>query len=171
MSEIKLELGPHPAYTYTVWSKIETVLPSGRGLRSLRACPAHGCADYAPAWSPDGRRLAFITAGSGSPLAFVNQNGTGLRHIRIKSPSVTALPAPPVADGSLAWAPSGQRVVFVGGVYPLETPQLFTVGLDGSGLHRVSNLCADDPTWSVGGTIAFRGACQDPATGIYTIRP
>jgi len=172
VSEIKLDVGPppHPAYTYTVWSKIETVLPTGRGLRSLRACPAAGCADSAPAWSPDGKHLAFITGESESPLAIVKQNGTGLRHIEITSPGVTPIPAA-ASDSSIVWSPNGRRVVFVGGVFPMEIPQLFTVGLDGSGLRQVTNLCSDEPTWSVRGTIAFRGACQEPATGIYTIRP
>lgn len=61
--------------------------------------------------------------------------------------------------------------MFVGGVLPVLTPQLFTVGIDGNGLRQVTSLCSDEPSWSVTGTIAFRGACQAPATGIYTIRP
>ena len=171
VSEIKLELGPppHPGYTYTVWSKLETVLPSGRGLGSLRVCPASGCADSAPAWSPDGKHLAFITADPGSPLAVVDQNGTGLRHIEITSPGVTPLPAA-ASDSSIAWSPNRRRVVFVGGVVPAETPQLFTAGLDGSRVREITNMCADEPAWSVTGKIAFRGACQEPGTGIYTIR-
>ena len=40
VSEMQLVLGQHPGYVETVWSKIETVLPSGRGRRSLRVCPA-----------------------------------------------------------------------------------------------------------------------------------
>lgn len=169
VSEIKLELGPHPGYTSTVWSRIETVLPSGRGQRSLRVCPANGCSDGAPAWSPDGKYLAFVTDDPMSPLAFVNQNGSGLRHIGIRALGVTPLPVASTV-ASIAWSPTGRRVVFVGGVFPVETPQLFTVGVDGNGLRKVTNLCADEPAWSITGTIAFRGACQPPATGIYTIK-
>lgn len=146
VSEMRLDIGPppHPGVIYTVWSKIETVLPSGRGLRSLLRCPMGGCADSAPAWSPDGKHLAFITAHGGSPLAVVNSNGTGLRHIVINSPGVAALPWG-AGDSSIAWSPNGRRVVFVGGVYPAETPQLYTAGLDGSGLRAVTSMCTDEP--------------------------
>jgi len=173
VSEIKVAPGQHPYYTYTVWSKIETVLPSGRGLRSLRVCPASGCMDNVPAWSPDGKHLAFITGDSGSPLAVVNQNGSGLRHIEITSPGLTPAYSPAGGgDDSIAWSPNARRVAFVGLVSPMWSAQLFTVGLDGSGLRQVTNLCgSDEPAWSVTGTIAFRGGCQDLATGIYTIRP
>jgi len=166
VSEMQLVLGQHPGYVETVWSKIETVLPSGRGRRSLRVCPAGGCLPSDPAWSPDGERLAFFTENHGPLLWIINHNGTGLRQIKISSPSVSLS-----IEAEAGWSPDGRRLVFVGGVLPVLTPQLFTVGIDGNGLRQVTSLCSDEPSWSVTGTIAFRGACQAPATGIYTIRP
>ena len=166
VAEMELVLGPHPGYVETVWSKIETVLPSGRGRRSLSICPAGGCMPSDPAWSPDGKRLAFFTEDRGPLLWIMNSNGTGLRQVKISSPTVA-----PLINAEAVWSPDGRRLVFVGGVLPVLLPQLFTVGIDGNGLQQVTSLCSDEPSWSVTGTIAFRGACQAPATGIYTIRP
>ncbi|MGZ6791159.1 MAG: hypothetical protein ACXVGQ_14725, partial [Mycobacteriaceae bacterium] len=166
VAKVRFVTGDHPGYEELVWSRIETVLPNGRGLRALRVCPADGCLPSDPAWSPDGKRLAFFTANRGPQLWIINQNGTGLRQIKISSPSVSLL-----IEAEAAWSPDGRRLVFVGGVLPVLTPQLFTVGIDGNGLRQVTSLCSDDPSWSVTETIAFRGACQAPATGIYTIRP
>jgi len=42
----------------------------------------------------------------------------------------------------------------------MEIPQLFTVGLDGSGLRLVTDLCSGEPTWSVGGAPLFRGRAK-----------
>ena len=104
VSEMELVLGPHPGYVETVWSKIETVLPSGHGRRSLRICPAGGCLPSDPTWSPDGKRLAFFTENRGALLWIINYNGTG---------DQTVLS---FADGSwvtkVAWSPDGSQIAF-----------------------------------------------------------
>jgi Dipeptidyl peptidase IV (DPP IV) N-terminal region/WD40-like Beta Propeller Repeat len=74
-------------------------------------------------------------------------------------------------EAALAWSPDGRRLVFVAYTPPLYHSQLFTVGSDATGLQQITSGCgADEATWSVNGTIAFRnGGCQQ--TGIYAIRP
>jgi TolB protein len=140
-------------------STIETVLPSGRGRRVLGACPTADCFQTFPAWSPDGRRLAFGLRGAG--LAIVRANGTGLREL----PQLTG------PYGAPAWAPSGRRLLFPG------ERGLFTARTDGTGLRRlISKPTVFDPAWSRRGVIAF--AHDDdpylapmPDDGIYTVRP
>jgi Tol biopolymer transport system component len=144
-----------------VWSQIETVLPSGRGLRPLRACPAGGCSDSNAVWSPDGKHLAMFTS---EGLEAIGQNGTGLQQIKINSPTV-------IAESEVTWAPDGRRLVFVGGQPPDLIPHLFAVATDGTGLRQIMRGCTDEPTWSLTGTIAFSAACQPPQTGIWTIGP
>jgi TolB protein len=144
-------------------STIETVLPSGRGRRVLGACPTGDCFQTFPAWSPDGRRLAFglRDAGLSAGLAIVRANGTGLRLL----PQLTGPYAAP------AWAPSGRRLLFPG------DGGLFTARTDGTGLRRItSKPPIFDSAWSRRGVIAF--AHDDdpylapmPDDGIYTVRP
>jgi WD40 repeat protein len=87
----------------TVSSRIETVLPSGRGRRVLGTCPGdQSCLDTDPSWSPSGRLLAFVQ-GPGR-LAVVRSDGTGLRQL----PQFTE------NDGEPAWSPNGRRLAFIG---------------------------------------------------------
>jgi WD40-like Beta Propeller Repeat len=74
--------GSGEGFPELVWSQIETVLPSGRGVRPLRACPSGGCLDSGAVWSPDGKRLAFFT---NAGLAVIDQDGKRLQQIRIPS--------------------------------------------------------------------------------------
>ncbi len=142
-----------------VSSTIETVLPSGRGRRVLGACPTADCFQTFPAWSPDGRRLAFGLRDAG--LAIVRANGTGLRRL----PQLTG------PYGAPAWAPSGRRLLFPG------EGGLFTARTDATGLRRIiSKPTVFDSAWSRRGVIAFAHD-DDPYLaamaddGIYTVRP
>jgi Tol biopolymer transport system component len=142
----------------TVSSRIETVLPSGRGRRVLGICPGdQGCLDTDPSWSPSGRLLAFVR-GRGR-LAVVGNDGTGLRQL----PQFTE------NDGEPAWSPKGRRLAFIG-----DGPRLYTVRRNGTGLRQVTPRYAVSPTWSLASTIAFVHRDLSPSThddGIYTTRP
>ena len=59
--------------------------------------------DFAPRWSPDGTRLAYVAAEGGSPQLYVRWMGTG------ESARITGLPESPSA---LAWSPDGRRIAY-----------------------------------------------------------
>jgi Tol biopolymer transport system component len=145
-----------------VSSRIETVLPSGRGRRELGICPDRACLDVDPVWSPSGRALAFGRgAAFQSRLAIVRSDGTGLRE----------LPQTTQSDTQPAWSPGGRRLAFIG-----EGSRLFTVRTDGTRPRQVPARSAYTPAWSMTGRIAYahdddfyRAPILDD--GLYTTRP
>jgi Tol biopolymer transport system component len=136
---------------YGLW----VLAPGTRQLRRVtRACGW----DWFPAWSPDGRRIAFARACGktlGLDVYVVGANGKGLRrlvHTRTN-------------DEWPTWSPDGSKIAFVSGEPQLTKPgqrntdgELWVVGANGRGLTRLTNNNAQDatPAWSPdGNSIAF----------------
>jgi dipeptidyl aminopeptidase/acylaminoacyl peptidase len=80
----------------TIWA-IDTATGQQRPLLA-------GAGDYfSPRWSPDGTRLAYVSAQGGSPQLFVRWMTSG------ESARITGLPDSP---DSLAWSPDGRRIAY-----------------------------------------------------------
>lgn len=69
----------------------------------------NGAGDYAPQWSPDGTRIAFISDRSPSPSAVYVMDADGSNQQRVTFSPYTVL-----SSGGLSWSPDGKRVAFVG---------------------------------------------------------
>jgi Tol biopolymer transport system component len=155
---------PHGCEPELLSSSIETVLPSGRGRRVLRAFRLDEATggESGPVWSPTGRLLTFQ---QGSRLAVLRRDGTRLRLL----PQLTS------GDADPTWSPDGRRLAFGGRSACCHW--LYTVRTDGTGLRRVVAQEARWPAWSSTGTIAFvnyndsGGASGGLKDGLYTIRP
>jgi TolB protein len=100
-----------------------------------------------PAWSPDGRQVAFIGYRDGGvDLFVVNADGTDLRNLT-NGPGHFVQPS---------WSPDGTRIAFVGSTNDGST--IYIINADGSDMRR---LTRDDqhksgPAWSPdGGRVAF----------------
>jgi Tol biopolymer transport system component len=140
---------------------IEVVGADGSGRRVLaRAGPCTPlpaeprCGFYGMAWSPDGRRLAFVRRAADTTLSLVQADG---RH----ETELMDCSAPQPCDGSLAWSPDGSTVVVARG------GSLYAVHLKGHTVHRLTQSAHDrEPAWSPDGSrIAFtRGF-------LYTLSP
>jgi Tol biopolymer transport system component len=121
----------------------------GSGRRTL----ARGVWDSAPAWSPDGRRLAFVR-GVGPPstatseIYVVNADGSAERRLTRTSGS----------EGFPVWSPDGRKIAFVrgtGGGRVRFVSDLYVMNPDGSGQRRVTRN-GSGGTWSPDGRkIAF----------------
>jgi Tol biopolymer transport system component len=139
-------------------STITLVDPDGSDLS-----PLIGGSD--PAWSPDGRTLAFVTTpyGQKPDISTISADGSGLTPI-------LQLQAQPSGIGPQAWSPDGDQLVFASfhGIYVMNA--------DGTGVRRVAryegdHACYDlDPSWSPGGsTIVFAVLCEGGNEGLWTV--
>lgn len=84
--------------------------------------------DQTPAWSPDGRRLAFVSDRSGD-LEIYLMNGDGS--------ALTRLTNSPGYDADPAWSPDGSQIVFVSqrdGHF-----EIYLMNADGSDQTRLTN--------------------------------
>ncbi len=81
--------------------EIQVMRSDGRGRRTLTRNSAD---DDAPAWSPDGRRLALVRVlpGGNSEVFVAGSGGTGVRRLTRHAGE----------DEDPAWSPDGRRLVF-----------------------------------------------------------
>src|SRR6266550_1308471 len=100
-----------------------------------------------PNWSPDGTRIAFLSARDGYwNIYAVNADGSGI--IRLTNDSA-------YADHDYSWSPDGSRLAFSAGRL---TRDIFVINTDGTGLTRLTTDSLSDfaPAWSPDGSkIAF----------------
>ena len=100
-----------------------------------------------PAWSPDGRKLAFVSRRDGnSEIYVINADGSGQEN----------LTQHPARDSHPSWSRDGRKLAFVS--RRDGNSEIYVMNADGSGLRNVTRAPSNDlgPAWSPdGGAIAF----------------
>ncbi len=135
------------------------VNPDGSGLRPLARCQASAgfCGFGAYTWSPDGKRLAFLSGHFGGAITrsnlfvfVVNSDGTGRRRLARCGTCESE---------SVSWSPDSRRIVFA-------TPNLEIVNVV-TGAQRRLRDSGVNPVWSPAGTTIAFGS----GGGLYSIKP
>ena len=139
-SEKNSTLGPRDGPLYLV-------RPDGSGLTALTDCRWPNCHDYSAAWSPDGRRIAFVRRGG--------QDGAGVVYV-VGSDGSNLVPISSrgVAPVRPTWSPGGSRIAYVAD-YGRGRTRIEVAAADGTG-HSilVDGSPAGDPyypSWSPSG--------------------
>ena len=121
----RLNPGPRSDFPAGLGEPIYVVKADGSRLRNLTPKPVGDYAD--PAWSPDGRKIAFVSKRDGNSEVYVmNANGKGQRNLTRN----------PAFDADPAWSPDGRKIAFASnrdgnyGVYVMNA--------DGSGQQRLA---------------------------------
>jgi Tol biopolymer transport system component len=112
----------------TLW----TALPDGSERK--KAAVASGAAvPYNPAWSRNGT-LAFLDGKATVGIL----SGSGTQKVKLRFAEVS----------SLAWSPDGARFVVAARARLAASFDVYTIGIDGSGLRRLTlNMNATSPSW------------------------
>lgn len=126
---------PRTELAYVAFPEMDAeifVYDAARGLRhNLTDNPGY---DLSPAWSPDGREIAFVSDRDGGLHIFViDASGRNLRRLT---------PPGRVFEGA-RWSRDGQRIFVIARGAPL--PDVFAVHPDGAGFELISSG-TDNPT-------------------------
>jgi len=125
----------------------------GSGLIKLTDDPER---DIDPAWSPDGKKIAFASYREGHYAEIYIMNADGSNQTRITKTSGVASPD---------WSPDGKKIVFI--EYGLAT-SISIMNADGSNPTAVIGAMGTNPKWSPDGTkIVYQSSLHYKSSNSY----
>ena len=114
--------------------ELAVINADGTALKTILDCDQAGCAGlYAPTWSPDGTRLAFVNEQlGGGEIWIVGTDGTIIRTL---SPCIQGTCLNP---DRLVWSPDGRSLAFEALAANHQAWDLYVMGAGGTNLRRVA---------------------------------
>ena len=111
-----------------------------------------------PAWSPDGRRLAYVSFENKKPVVYVHSLADGKRHVAANFKGSNSAPA---------WSPDGSRLAV--SLSREGGSQIFLINPDGSSLRRLTSSTAIDtePRYSPDGKAIYFTSDRGGSPQIY----
>ena len=157
---IAFRVAPSGLPATTPLADIVVINADGSGRKNLTDNPRRG--NWSPAWSPNGRQVAFATARTGTDVWVMRSDGSHLKRLTRGGGEYPA------------WSPDGKQIAFMSsrtGDY-----EIYVMTADGTRVRRLTQSAGQDgwPAWSPDGRwIAFTPE-RGRATGlfdIYVMRP
>lgn len=141
--------------------RLTTPVRTPEGLRSM---------DLAPAWSPDGRRVAFVsnrTGGEGEVFR-IDADGSGLRRL--------TRTAAHVSDHNPTWSPDGRWIWFDSDRPGYMNREIYRMRPDGSSVQRITRTAdgVDDGAPDIspdGRRVVFSSTRGNGDQDLWTMRP
>lgn len=150
-------------------AEIHTVGKSGSDLRRLTEFASQDARAVHPAWSPDGREIAFNVVwhrveGHRSEIYVMSSDGSRLRPWT-RTPNGRS-------SWNATWAPDGKQMAFVSDRDGI--PDIYVMQLDGTGLERLTVTSGDrrhalNPAWSPDGRRIAFDSNRDGDDEIYVL--
>ncbi len=114
--------------------------------------------DTAPVWSPDGRRIAFVSRRDGNREIYV-MNADGNEQLNLTRNAT--------ADWTPAWSPDGERLAFAS--FRDGNWEIYVMDADGKSQRRLTHNSGADyaPTWSPDGERLAFVSDRDGSLNIY----
>ena len=130
--------------------------------------------DLAPAWSPDGSRLAFWSKRSGNHQLYVMDADGSNQRLLTSNPQ----PDNPHVRWAPDWSPTGRRIAFEMNqdfAASCNCTTLYTIRADGTGLQRITTEPRLDagPDWTPSGralVFARQGEATSPYPDLWRVR-
>lgn len=113
-----------------------------------------------PVWSPDGRRVAYVSFETSRPAIFIQEITTGRRE------QVTNFRG---LNGAPAWSPDGKKLAMA--LSKDGNPEIYVMDLATRQLSRVTNhfMIDHEPSWSVDGTGIYFTSDRGGRAQIYKV--
>jgi TolB protein len=156
------------------YGDIYAIQPNGTARVRLTASAG---LDIEPAWSPDGRQVAFTSGRGGSDPTCQSSCNLDVYVMNADGSRVKRLTDDPARDREPAWSPDSSKIVFTSTRGDGFSGDLYVMNADGTGetpITTTSPTFEKHAAWSPDGArIAFfRGACAFNCTShIYTLAP
>jgi TolB protein len=139
---------------------IYTMRADGSQFRNVTDSPGH---DQDPDWSPDGKRIVFITLRTSvNPDIYVMDADGGNQRPLIEADT---------GEYGPRWSPDGRRIVFHRYIGGSGGSELFVINADGTNERRLTENGVFDgnASWSPDGSLIAFVSFRDGSPEIYTI--
>ncbi len=118
--------------------------------------------DFMPAWSPDGKTIAFVSDRDGLQYIYLmDADGANQRRLTTNE----------FPERSPSWSPDGTQLAFFSGNN--DVTNIYVVGSDGAGSLNITGQDSgynEDPTWSPDGTMIAFWSSRSGDNEVYAMR-